>query len=297
MSARNQDFTKGRTHRSAPINFKIMLLSTSQLIKKYGLDAKKSLGQNFILDKNFTDKIAKSAGDLSDFEVLEIGPGPGSLTRSILDAGVKKLTVIEKDERCILALQELKTFYGERLEIINADALEIDEEKIFANVKKFKIIANLPYNIGTVLLIKWLKIAPKIASMTLMLQKEVAQRIVAKPNDNHYGRLAVMTNHLCTSKIAFLVNKSVFVPPPKVTSAIIEVIPYEHPPHDIAFAKLENLVREAFSQRRKMIKSSLKNYAFKDITLEQALQKTGIDAQLRPENITVAQFCELAKIS
>ncbi len=274
-----------------------MLLSTSQLIKKYGLDAKKSLGQNFILDKNFTDKIAKSAGDLTDFEVLEIGPGPGSLTRSILDAGVKKLTVIEKDERCILALQELKDFYGERLEIINADALEIDEEKIFAHVKKFKIIANLPYNIGTVLLIKWLKIAPKIASLTLMLQKEVAQRIVAKTNDNHYGRLAVMTNHLCASKIAFLVNKSVFVPPPKVTSAILEIIPYENPPHDIAFTKLERLVAAAFSQRRKMIKSSLKNFPFKDMDAEQALQKTAINPQLRPENITVAQFCELAKIS
>jgi len=174
-----------------------MLPTTSELIKKYSLDAKKSLGQNFILDKNITDKIAKSAGNLSEYEILEIGPGPGALTRSILDAGAKKLTVIEKDERCLAALAELKEFYGKRLEIINADALEVSEEALFAgSAEKIKIIANLPYNIGTVLLLKWLKIMPKIASITIMLQKEVIDRIVAKPNTKHYGRLSVMVNHL-----------------------------------------------------------------------------------------------------
>ena len=201
------------------------LLSTSELIKKYQLDAKKSLGQNFILDKNFTDKIAKSAGDLSNFEVLEIGAGPGGLTRSILDAGVKKLIVIEKDRRCVLALKELQEFYGSRLEIIEGDALEIDETKIFTQNSQFKIIANLPYNIGTVLIFKWLKILPKIASMNLMLQKEVVQRICAKIDDKNYGSLAIILNLLFDTKMLFEVNKMVFSPPPKITSAIVQRIP------------------------------------------------------------------------
>ncbi len=278
-----------------------MLLTTSQIIKKYALDAKKSLGQNFILDKNFTDKIAKSAGDLSEFEVLEVGPGPGSLTRSILDAGVKKLTVIEKDERCLQALQELKDFYGERLEIINGDALEVDEEKLFAHVfaggGKIKIIANLPYNIGSVLLLKWLKIAPKIASMTLMLQKEVVDRIVAGPNTKHFGRLGVMTNHIAQSKMLFTVNRAIFTPPPKVTSAIVEIVPYENSPYKVDFKKLEKLVAAAFGQRRKMIKSALKNFDFGNLDVAMALKEAKIDGNLRAENLTIQQFCNLAKIA
>ncbi len=273
------------------------MLSTSQLIKEFGLDAKKSLGQNFILDKNVTDKIAKSAGDLSEFEVLEIGPGPGGLTRSILDAGAKKLTVIEKDERCLKALAVLKEFYSDRLEIINGDALEIDERKLFAHAGKIKIIANLPYNIGTVLLIKWLKVSDKIASMTLMLQKEVVERIVAKPSTEHYGRLAVMVNHLCESKMLFSVSRTVFVPPPKVTSAIVQVVPFENTPLNVEFEKLEKLVAAAFGQRRKMIKVALKNFSFANLTVLEALKTVEIKEELRAENLTVAQFCELSKIS
>jgi len=267
------------------------LLSTSEIIKKYGLDAKKSLGQNFILDKNFTDKIAKSVGDLSEYELLEVGPGPGSLTRSILDTKAKKLIAIEKDHRCLAALEELQKFYGERLEIINADALEIDETKIFE--KKFKIIANLPYNIGTVLLIKWLKIAPKISSMTLMLQKEVVERIIAKPNTKHYGRLAVMTNFLCDSKMLFTVNRSVFIPPPKVTSAILHLVPYEKPLFDVEFEKLEMVVAGAFNQRRKMIRSSLKS-VFENP--DEVLKNLGLNPELRAENLTIEEFCRLAAV-
>ena len=270
------------------------ILSTSQLIKKYGLDAKKSLGQNFILDKNFTDKIAKSAGDLSQSVVLEVGPGPGSLTRSILDAGAKKLIAIEKDQRCLQALAELKEFYGDRLEIINEDALEIDETKLFADEEKFKIIANLPYNIGTVLLIKWLKIAPKISSMTLMLQKEVVERIIAKPNSNHYGRLAVMTNFLCESKMVFTVSNSVFTPPPKVTSAIAEITPRLQPLGDVEFSKLEKVVAAAFNQRRKMIKSALKPLF---PSSEEILLQAGINPTLRAENLTIEEFCKIAALS
>jgi 16S rRNA (adenine1518-N6/adenine1519-N6)-dimethyltransferase len=268
-----------------------MLPSTSALIKKYQLDAQKSLGQNFILDKNFTDKIVASAGDLTNSIILEIGPGPGSLTRSILDAGAKKLIVIEKDRRCIELLREFREFYGERLEIIEGDALEIDELKI-TNGEKFKIIANLPYNIGTPLIFKWLKIADKISSMTLMLQKEVVQRITAKSGDDHFGRLAVMINFLCKSRMVFTVNKSVFTPPPKVTSAIVEIIPREKPLADIEFRKLEILVAAAFNQRRKMLRSSLKA-VFKNA--EEVLIEAKINPELRAENLEIEEFCKLAE--
>lgn len=277
------------------------MLSTSDLIKKYGLLAKKSLGQNFILDKNFTDKIARAAGDLTSYEVLEIGPGPGSLTRSILDSGAQKLTVVEMDERCIAALNELKEFYGERLEIIQGDALKIDETSLFINPlstkhqalsTKFKIIANLPYNIGTVLIFKWLKNVDKISSMHLMLQKEVVERITAKPNDNHYGRLAVMVNFLCETRMVFTVSKTVFTPPPKITSAIVEIIPREKPLADVEFGKLERVVAAAFNQRRKMLKSSLKSI-FENP--EEILKEVGIRPDLRPEVLTIEEFCKIAQ--
>jgi 16S rRNA (adenine1518-N6/adenine1519-N6)-dimethyltransferase len=273
-------------------------LSTSELIKKYQLDAKKSLGQNFILDKNFTDKIAKSAGDLSNFEVLEIGPGPGGLTRSILDAGVKKLFVIEKDQRCILALKELQEFYGSRLEIIEGDALEIDETKIFNNNSQFKIIANLPYNIGTVLIFKWLKILPKIASLNLMLQKEVVQRICAKIDDKNYGRLAIMLNLLCDTKMLFEVNKMVFSPPPKITSAIVQIIPNNE---KIAkyfdknnLRKFEIVVQQAFNQRRKMLKSSLKG-AFANRDLTEIFLQCNIDGTKRAEELSIEEFWKISQ--
>ena len=274
------------------------LLSTSELIKKYQLDAKKSLGQNFILDKNFTDKIAKSAGDLSNFEVLEIGAGPGGLTRSILDAGVKKLIVIEKDQRCVLALKELQEFYGSRLEIIEGDALEIDETKIFTQNSQFKIIANLPYNIGTVLIFKWLKILPKIASMNLMLQKEVVQRICAKIGDKNYGRLAIMLNLLCDTKMLFEVNKMVFSPPPKITSAIVQIIPnaekIEKYFEKNNLKKFEKVVQQAFNQRRKMLKSSLKG-AFINQDLAEIFAKCNIAGTKRAEEITIEEFWKISR--
>lgn len=268
------------------------LLSTSEIIKKYDLAAKKSLGQNFILDKNFTDKIAKSAGDLSGFTVLEIGAGPGSLTRSILDCGAKKLIAVEKDERCLEALKELQNFYQDRLEILDADALEIDERKIFPENKKFKIISNLPYNIGTVLLFKWLKISDQISSMTLMLQKEVVERITARPGEKHYGRLAVMVNFLCETKMLFTVNPSVFTPQPKVTSAIVQITPRAKPLCNVEFSKLEKTVAAAFNQRRKMLRSSLKRI-FQNA--EEILKEVGINPELRAENLTIEEFCRIAR--
>lgn len=269
------------------------LLSTSDLIKKYQLNARQSLGQNFICDKNFTDKIAKSAGDLSEFMVLEIGAGPGGLTRSILDAKVKKLVVVEKDQRCIFALKELKNFYGARLEIIEADALNFEELAYFEKGQKFKIIANLPYNIGTVLIFKWLKIIEHIESMHLMLQKEVVERIIAKPNNKSYGRLAVMINFLCESKMLFSVNKSVFTPPPKITSAIIEIIPRNKPLANADFSKLEKVVACAFNQRRKMIKSALKPIFSNS---EEILRQAEINPTLRAESLKTEDFCRLANL-
>lgn len=277
----------------------INLLSTSEIIKKYQLNANKKLGQNFILDKNFTDKIARSSGDLSGKNILEVGPGPGSLSRSILDLKPQKLTAIEMDQRCVLALGELKNFYGENFEIINDDALKIDEQKIYPT--PFKIIANLPYNIATVLIFKWLKILPQIESMYLMVQKEVAQRITAKIGDNHYGRLSIMINLLCDSKIVFLVNKSVFVPAPKVESAVISIVPNPQKMQkffdEIFLENFSFVVATAFNQRRKMLKSSLKNcfrkYNFNDKDGENLLTNLNISANFRAEQITIEQFVDI----
>jgi 16S rRNA (adenine1518-N6/adenine1519-N6)-dimethyltransferase len=267
------------------------MLSTSEIIKKYHLNTKKSLGQNFILDKNFTDKIVKSCDNIENCLILEIGAGPGSLTRSILDAKPNKLFAIEKDKRCIQALQELKNFYKSSLEIIEDDALRIDERKIFNN-QKFKIIANLPYNIGTVLIFKWLKIIDVIDSMYLMLQKEVVERIVAKPNDKNYGRLAVMINYLCDTKMLFTVNKTVFTPQPKVTSAIIAIKPKKNINIETDFSILEKVVATAFNQRRKMIKTSLKPI-FPDP--EKILLKCNIKPDSRPEQLSIDDFCKISK--
>lgn len=283
------------------------LPTTSDLISKYHLRAKKSLGQNFILDKNFTDKIVKSsnheeAGLIDQALILEIGPGPGSLTRSILDHNIKKLVVVEKDFSLLPLLAEFQNAYHDRISVINDDALQIDETKIFE--EPFKIIANLPYNVATVLIIKWLRIIKErpgfIRSITIMVQKEVAERIVAKKGDKHYGRLAVMVNLLCKSKILFKVNPLVFSPPPKVTSAIVELIPYGGPLFDVDFCLMEKIVQAAFGQRRKMIRSSLKeilhqNNCNQAVATSQILQDLDIDPDLRAENLTIEQFVKIAK--
>lgn len=280
------------------------LLTTAQLVKKYQLASKKSLGQNFIYDKNFTDKIVRESllknnnhndenfFDIRNEEILEIGGGPGSLSRSILDANVKKLTIIEKDKRCILALNELKDFYKDRLEIIEGDALEIDFREIFGD-KKFRIIANLPYNIGTPLLFRFLELRDQITSIHLMLQKEVVCRITAKTGEDHYGRLAVMVNFLCDSKLLFLVDKNVFNPPPKVTSAIVEIIPKKNIDQEVDLKKLQKVVAFAFNQRRKMIKSALKNVFFDDTVA--VLKSCNIDPQARAERLTIKDYCNLSK--
>lgn len=280
--------------------------STKEFIEKYQIRNKKSLGQNFILDKNFTDKIAKSALDLSANPILEIGAGPGGLTRSLLDAGAKNLFVIEKDENCLEILKEIKNYYN-NLNIIAGDAIEINELDIFKNFindkKKIKIIANLPYNIGTLLIFKWLKIIHHIDSMYLMLQKEVVDRIIATNNRKDYGRLTLMINLWCDCKMLFKVNRSVFSPPPKVESAVIEIIPnprkitlYNDPK---IFLNYENIIKFAFNQRRKMLKTSLKPYfhlmKFDEKNIEDFFASSQIKDSMRPEELNCEEFWKLAK--
>lgn len=268
------------------------LPSTSQIIKKYGLDAKKSLGQNFILDSNLTDKIAKQSleqsTDLADFEVLEIGGGPGGLTRSILKLNPKKLTVIEQDDRCIAALTEIKEYYP-NLEIIKGDAMKLDLSSLNSS-KKIKIIANLPYNIATELLIKWIENREFIESMVLMFQKEVVDRIVARTNTKAFGRLAVMSNFYCETKKLFDISPSAFTPPPKVTSSLVMLKPRAKPLMDVDFKALEKVVAAAFSQRRKMIKAGLKSVCKNS---EGWLKRSEIDSSLRAEQLSLEQFGKL----
>lgn len=267
-----------------------MLPSTSETLKKYGLNAKKSLGQNFILDSNLTDKIARQAGDLQDYQVLEIGGGPGGLTKSILKLNPKKLTVIEQDDRCIAALEEIKTFYPQ-LEIIKGDALKFDILSFSAH-EKTKIIANLPYNIATELLFKWLFSLQNVESMILMFQKEVVERIVAKPNSKAFGRLAVMVNFFCETKKLFDISPSSFTPSPKVTSSLVMIKPRAKTIMDVDFKTLEKVCAAAFSQRRKMIKAGLKSIC---VDSEEWLKRCDINPSLRAEQLTLEQFGRLAR--
>lgn len=261
-----------------------------EIIETYDLAAKKALGQNFLLDLNLTQKIARDAGDLSNSNVVEIGPGPGGLTRAILSLDCKKLTSIERDARCLPALEEISQYHQGRLKVIEADALTIDLAQ-FAQDESIKIIANLPYNIGTQLLTNWLTTSvdnPFWSTMTLMFQKEVGQRIVARVGDKHYGRLGVLCGWMTHASISFDVNKEAFSPPPKVTSSIVHLEPKQNRiPCDLK--KLERVTQSAFGQRRKMLRQSLK-----PLGGEALLEKVGIDPTRRAETLEIEEFCALA---
>lgn len=262
------------------------------VIRENDLRAEKKFGQNFLLDLNLTDKIVRAAGDLSGVNVFEIGPGPGGLTRSILSANAKTLTAIEFDPRAVEALQDLKKTAQERLEIIQADALTLDITTMAPSPRA--VIANLPYNIATPLLIGWLeKIwqnSAAFSGLTLMFQKEVAKRITAKCGDKHYGRLAVLSQWLCETKIVFDLPPSAFTPPPKVTSSVVHLKPKVKQKNVPSFETIEKITASAFGQRRKMIRSSLKTY-------HKFFEAAGLDETMRAENITVEQFIKLAKLS
>ena len=262
------------------------------VIARHGLDAKKALGQNFILDLNLTQKVARTAGSLEGATVIEVGPGPGGLTRAILALGAKKVVAIERDPRCLPALQEISDHYPGRLEVIEGDALKIDFQDL-AKGGPVKIIANLPYNVGTQLLVNWLLPAqwpPFWQSLTLMFQKEVGQRIVAREDDNHYGRLGVLCGWRTEAHMAFDIPPQAFTPPPKVTSTVVHLEPIEKPlPCDAD--KLEKVTLAAFGQRRKMLRQSLK-----PIGGEALLARAEIDPQRRAETLSVEEFCRLANL-
>lgn len=266
------------------------------VIQRHGLDAKKSLGQNFLFDLNLTQKIARSAGSLEGVTVFEVGPGPGGLTRSILALGAKKVIAVERDARALPVLAEVSDYYPGKLEVIEGDALQTDFAALAAEKAEggpVKIIANLPYNVGTQLLLNWLlpadgKWPPFWESLTLMFQKEVGLRIVADEEDDHYGRLGVICGWRTDSHMVFDVPPQAFSPPPKVTSTVVHLTPKTNPlPCDVN--KLERITHAAFGQRRKMLRQSLK-----PVGGEALLNKVGIDPQRRAETLSVAEFVSLA---
>ena len=264
------------------------------VISKHELRAKKSMGQNFLLDLNLTSKIARYAGNLEQFDILEIGPGPGGLTRSLLHEGARKVVAIEKDSRCIAALEEIQLLYPERLKLLQGDALLTNEVEHLTD--PVRIIANLPYNIGTELLVRWLnsKTWPSFwQSMTLMFQKEVANRIVASPGSKAYGRLSVMSQWRCDTKIAFNVPASAFTPPPKVESALVHFEVLKEPKFPAEVEVLEFVVSKAFNQRRKMLRGALKGY-FQNV--EEGLVSIGVLPTKRAEDITVQEYCAMSQI-
>ncbi|MBD3802285.1 MAG: 16S rRNA (adenine(1518)-N(6)/adenine(1519)-N(6))-dimethyltransferase RsmA [Thioclava sp.] len=265
-----------------------------EVLRTHDLVAKKSLGQNFLLDLNLTAKIARSAGDLTGADVLEIGPGPGGLTRGLLAEGARKVLAIEKDTRCLPALAEIAAAYPGRLEVINGDALEIDP--LSHLTPPIKIAANLPYNVGTELLVRWLTPKdwpPFWESLTLMFQREVAERIVAKPGSNHYGRLAILAQWRAEAKIVMSLPPEAFTPAPKVHSAVVHLRALPEPRYPANAATLSRVVAAGFNQRRKMLRASLKGVA---PDIEAKLEKAGIAPTERAEKVTLEQFCRLARI-
>jgi 16S rRNA (adenine1518-N6/adenine1519-N6)-dimethyltransferase len=264
------------------------------VIERHGLRAKKALGQNFLLDLNLTGKIARSAGDLTNTAVIEVGPGPGGLTRALLSNGARRVIAIERDERCLAALAEVSAHYPGRLEVISGDALKTDFAVLAAAAAgdggTVRIVANLPYNIGTELLVRWLTVMdwpPFYASMTLMFQREVAQRIVAAPGSDAYGRLGVLAGWRTQARIAFDVPPQAFTPPPKVTSSVVHLEPRATPlPTDVK--KLGRVTEAAFGQRRKMLRQSVKSLGG-----EALLERAGIEPTRRAETLSVEEFVRL----
>ena len=265
-----------------------------EVIARFGLSPKKSLGQNFLFDLNLTRRIARAAAPLDGFTIIEVGPGPGGLTRALLLEGATNIIAIERDQRAIAALEEVAAAWPGSLTIVSGDALEAD----FAQMANgpAKIVANLPYNIATPLLIGWLTEAswpPWFASLTLMFQKEVAMRIVAKAGGKDYGRLSVLCQYRCEAKRLFDVNRSAFTPPPKVTSSIVQLLPRAVPAPSCDLKVLERVTASAFGQRRKMLRQSLKTLVAEP---EALLAKAGIDPELRAEQVPVEGFARMAAL-
>jgi len=262
-----------------------------EVIARHGLSASKALGQNFLFDEQLLDRIATIPGSLEGRQVLEIGPGPGGLTRALLRAGAQ-VTAIEMDRRCLPALAEVEAAFPGKLRVIQGDALKIDPASLFDG--PYAILANLPYNVGTALFTGWLsgeQWPPQWTSLTLMFQEEVARRIVAAPDGSAYGRLAVLAQWRSNAKLAMKVHRSAFTPPPKVMSAIVHVVPGEAP-EGVSIRVLERVTEAAFGQRRKMLRQSLKGVP----GALDALERLGIDPQRRAETLSVAEFVAVARV-
>ncbi|HEX7774890.1 MAG TPA: 16S rRNA (adenine(1518)-N(6)/adenine(1519)-N(6))-dimethyltransferase RsmA [Parvibaculum sp.] len=264
-----------------------------EVIARHGLGALKALGQNFLLDLNLTGRIARAAGSLADHEENEVGPGPGGLTRALLAEGAKRVVVIERDKRCLPALEEIAAAYPGRLTIVEGDALETDMAALVKGPAR--IVANLPYNIATPLLVGWLQAEPWPAwydSLTLMFQKEVAERIVAAPGGKAYGRLGVLAQWRTRPRMLFDIDRRAFTPPPSITSTVVELIPRPQPLAPADPRALEVVVAAAFGQRRKMLRSSLRSLTPDAAAL---LEASGIDGTRRAEELSVEEFCALAR--
>ena len=265
-----------------------------EVIAAHGLSARKSLGQNFLLDLNLTAKIARQAGDLAASDVLEIGPGPGGLTRGLLAEGARRVLAVEKDSRCLPALTQIAEAYPGRLEVVNADALEFDPTGHLN--APIRVAANLPYNVGTELLTRWLEPPawpPFWQSLTLMFQREVAERIVATPGSKTYGRLSILAAWRSTARIVMDLPPQAFTPAPKVSSAVVHIEALAAPRYPADPARLSALVARAFNQRRKMLRSSLKGLA---PDIEDRLIAAGIAPTDRAETVDVARFCALSNL-
>lgn len=264
-----------------------------EVIETHGLSARKSLGQNFLLDLNLTAKIARQAGDLTECDVLEIGPGPGGLTRGLLAEGARRVLAIEKDTRCMPALAEIAEAYPGQFEVINGDALEIDP---LAHLSPpIRVAANLPYNVGTELLVRWLtpkEWPPFWQSLTLMFQREVAERIIAKPGSKAYGRLALLAQWRADAKIVLSLPPGAFSPPPKVHSAVVHLDALPEPRYPADAKILNRVVANAFNQRRKMLRAALKGTA---PDIEDRLIAAGIKPTDRAEVVPLEAFCALAR--
>lgn len=263
------------------------------VIAKYELRAKKSLGQNFILDLNLTRRIARSAGPLDTVCVYEVGPGPGGLTRALLMEGAQKVIAVERDDRVLPALGDISAAYPDRLEIISGDAMALDELALLQG-RPAKVVANLPYNVGTALFVRWMTgpWMPWWQSLTLMFQREVAERIIARPGSKAYGRLSVLAQWRAEARILFNLPQAAFTPAPKVASAIIQITPKEEPQPAVDQKILETVVATAFAQRRKMLRASLKPLC---TNTEHLLEHCGIDPTARAETVDVDGFCRLAR--
>lgn len=265
-----------------------------EVIAAHDLSARKSLGQNFLLDLNLTARIARTAGDLDGCDVLEIGPGPGGLTRGLLSEGARRVLAVEKDTRCMPALAQIAEAYPGRLNVINADALELDATQHLT--APIRVVANLPYNVGTELLVRWLtppKWPPFWQSLTLMFQREVAERIVAQPGTKAYGRLSLLASWRSDARIAMSLPPGAFTPPPKVSSAVVHLTALPQPRYPADAKVLEQVIAKAFNQRRKMLRGALKGI---DPNIEDKLVSAGIKPTDRAETVSLEQFCALARL-